>query len=107
MGLLCFLGIHDWDGCRCTKCSEGTRDEYHDYDNISGLCKKCGSKKETISYYIHYIPSSSSIASSSSNKKRGTMSKETKKYFGKSKPYWRGKYGSQGNPYGGYNSAKK
>ncbi len=35
---LCFLGIHSWDGCRCSKCGK-TRDAEHVWDGCT--CPKC------------------------------------------------------------------
>jgi len=39
MNLKCLLGIHEWNGCKCTRC--GTmRDKGHHWDGC--ICSKCG-----------------------------------------------------------------
>jgi hypothetical protein len=42
MSILCYIGIHSWDGCKCKNCGK-TRDENHSWkkDNCS-ICEKCG-----------------------------------------------------------------
>ena len=43
MSLSCKIGIHSWDGCKCTKCSK-IRDENHSWDGCK--CSKCGKTKD-------------------------------------------------------------
>lgn len=42
MSLLCNLGLHSWEGCKCIKCGK-VRDEQHSWkkDDCS-ICEKCG-----------------------------------------------------------------
>jgi hypothetical protein len=41
MNMLCFIGVHKWDGCMCTTCGK-TRDEGHDWNMDCEKCAKCG-----------------------------------------------------------------
>lgn len=41
MALKCKIGIHSWDGCKCTGCDK-TRDEQHDWSKDCEKCSKCG-----------------------------------------------------------------
>lgn len=41
MSLKCKIGIHNWDGCRCTQCDK-TRDNQHDWNQNCEKCSKCG-----------------------------------------------------------------
>jgi len=46
MALYCLFGIHNWDGCKCTKCGK-TKDENHEWDKKDcSVCKKCGKIKK-------------------------------------------------------------
>ena len=38
MGLMCLLGLHKWNGCKCTACQK-TRDEGHDWNGCK--CTTC------------------------------------------------------------------
>ncbi len=41
MSILCKIGIHKWDGCRCIYCGI-IRDEYHDWSIDCEKCVRCG-----------------------------------------------------------------
>jgi len=44
MGFMCYIGVHRWEGCKCTQCSK-TRDEGHRWDDGSTgkhVCEVCG-----------------------------------------------------------------
>jgi len=41
MALLCSIGFHSWDGCKCSTCGK-TRDEGHDLSEDCETCAKCG-----------------------------------------------------------------
>jgi ankyrin repeat protein len=41
MSISCFLGIHYWDHCKCSKCGK-TRDNNHDWSKNCEKCAKCG-----------------------------------------------------------------
>jgi uncharacterized protein (TIGR02145 family) len=43
MSILCKLGSHSWEGCKCSKCGK-TRDENHSWEGIT--CVKCGKIKD-------------------------------------------------------------
>ena len=43
MAFKCKIGLHSWNGCKCTEC-EKTRDELHVYDGC--ICLKCGKKRD-------------------------------------------------------------
>jgi uncharacterized protein (TIGR02145 family) len=42
MSFKCTLGIHTWDGCKCTECGK-IRDTEHDLTADCGKCSRCGS----------------------------------------------------------------
>ena len=41
MNISCLLGKHDWDKCKCTKCSK-IRDQDHDWSEDCECCNHCG-----------------------------------------------------------------
>lgn len=41
MSLKCKIGLHSWDGCKCSECKK-TRDEQHDWSKDCEECSKCG-----------------------------------------------------------------
>lgn len=41
MSIKCNLGIHSWDGCKCTECGK-SRDSEHDVKANCEVCAKCG-----------------------------------------------------------------
>ena len=41
MAFKCKIGLHTWDGCKCSKCGK-TRDEQHDWSKDCEKCSKCG-----------------------------------------------------------------
>jgi formylglycine-generating enzyme required for sulfatase activity len=41
MSIKCKIGLHSWEGCRCSKC-DSFRDEQHDWSKDCGKCFKCG-----------------------------------------------------------------
>lgn len=41
MSFKCIIGIHTWDGCKCSKCGK-TRDEQHDRTEDCEINSKCG-----------------------------------------------------------------
>jgi len=43
MSFKCAIGIHSWDGCKCSKCSK-TRDKEHTWDKC--ICSKCGKTRD-------------------------------------------------------------
>lgn len=43
MGILCTFGFHNWDGCKCTKCSK-IRDEKHNWKINCEMCSICNKK---------------------------------------------------------------
>ena len=44
MAILCHLGLHKWDGCKCSKCRE-CRDAEHKWNKDGCLCLKCSKEK--------------------------------------------------------------
>jgi uncharacterized protein (TIGR02145 family) len=47
MSLRCKLGIHEWDGCVCRRCS-GKRDKHHDWSKDCEVCARCGRSRKEI-----------------------------------------------------------
>lgn len=47
MGIACFFGLHDWNGCTCAKCAT-VKDEDHDWQKDCEKCFKCGATRENI-----------------------------------------------------------
>jgi len=47
-GLLCKIGLHQWNGCACTACP-ATRDEGHDWHGCT--CSHCGATREHDWYF--------------------------------------------------------
>ena len=45
MAFKCKLGIHSWNGCKCSECGK-TREEQHDWSNDCEKCSICGKTKE-------------------------------------------------------------
>ena len=43
MGFKCSLGMHDWDGCKCSSCGK-IRDKGHDWDGCK--CVSCGKTRD-------------------------------------------------------------
>ena len=43
MAWTCFMGLHRWDGCKCTKCGK-TRNEGHHWDGCK--CTRCGTTRD-------------------------------------------------------------
>jgi len=43
MSFKCKIGLHSWDGCKCTECQK-IRNEQHDWDGCK--CKKCGETRD-------------------------------------------------------------
>jgi len=41
MSFKCKIGLHSWDGCKCTECGK-IRDEGHDVSADCGKCARCG-----------------------------------------------------------------
>jgi uncharacterized protein (TIGR02145 family) len=41
MSFKCNVGLHTWDGCKCSICSK-TRDAEHDISTDCGKCSRCG-----------------------------------------------------------------
>ena len=41
MNLKCSMGMHEWTGCKCSKCGK-SRDEGHDWATDCEKCAKCG-----------------------------------------------------------------
>ncbi len=41
MSLKCSIGMHAWNGCKCSACGK-TRDEQHDVTGGCGKCTRCG-----------------------------------------------------------------
>jgi uncharacterized protein (TIGR02145 family) len=41
MSLKCKVGIHSWDGCKCSECGK-FRDEEHEVSADCGVCSRCG-----------------------------------------------------------------
>lgn len=41
MGIKCMIGIHDWQGCKCSQCGK-TRDQDHDWKKDCEKCSRCG-----------------------------------------------------------------
>lgn len=41
MAFNCTIGLHKWDGCKCTECGE-IRDTHHEWSNDFENCLKCG-----------------------------------------------------------------
>ena len=41
MGLSCKIGIHNWNGCKCSKCGK-ERDKEHDWNSNCERCERCG-----------------------------------------------------------------
>ena len=41
MSFKCKIGLHSWDGCKCTICGK-TRDAEHDTSADCGKCSRCG-----------------------------------------------------------------
>lgn len=41
MSFKCNIGLHTWDGCKCTECG-ATRDKEHDNKADCGKCARCG-----------------------------------------------------------------
>ncbi len=41
MPISCILGFHNWDGCKCSRCSK-TRDDGHDWSKDCKKCSRCG-----------------------------------------------------------------
>ena len=46
MALLCALGLHSWESCKCTGCGK-TRDEGHDWSKDCDKCSRCGNTRLT------------------------------------------------------------
>ena len=45
MTFYCKIGLHSWNGCKCTKCSK-VRNEEHDWSRDCDKCSKCGQKRK-------------------------------------------------------------
>ncbi len=45
MAFKCKIGLHSWNGCKCSDC-EKTRDEQHDWSNDCEKCSKCGKTRD-------------------------------------------------------------
>ncbi|HBL76925.1 MAG: hypothetical protein A2W90_00840 [Bacteroidetes bacterium GWF2_42_66] len=45
MAFKCKIGLHSWNGCKCSEC-EKTRDEQHDWSADCEKCSKCGKIRE-------------------------------------------------------------
>ena len=45
MAFKCKIGLHSWNGCKCSGC-EKTRDEQHDWTKDCEKCSKCGKARE-------------------------------------------------------------
>jgi uncharacterized protein (TIGR02145 family) len=41
MSFKCKIGLHSWDGCKCSECGK-TRDAEHETSKDCGVCSKCG-----------------------------------------------------------------
>jgi Zn ribbon nucleic-acid-binding protein len=48
MSLKCFIGLHSWDGCKCSDC-EKVRYKEHDWDGCK--CNKCGKTRQMDIYH--------------------------------------------------------
>jgi len=44
MSLKCLVGIHEWVGCKCSRCGR-TRDEGHDWSKDCEKCTRCGADR--------------------------------------------------------------
>ena len=44
MNLTCWIGKHEWTGCRCSACRK-TRDEGHDWTEDCEKCSRCGASR--------------------------------------------------------------
>jgi hypothetical protein len=44
MGLMCLIGKHKWDGCKCLVCGK-TRNEGHDWKKDCQKCSRCGMER--------------------------------------------------------------
>jgi len=47
MSLNCKIGLHKWDGCKCSNCGT-TRNEHHVYTNDCGTCSICGTTHDEL-----------------------------------------------------------
>lgn len=45
MSVLCRLGLHNWQGCKCLSCGQ-TRDSGHDWSHDCGVCALSALKGE-------------------------------------------------------------
>ena len=44
MGIMCLLGLHRWQGCKCSACGK-TRDKGHDWTRDCERCEACGTTR--------------------------------------------------------------
>ena len=47
MNIICKLGFHSWNGCKCRKCSI-TRDEQHNWKKNCEKCSICNKSRENV-----------------------------------------------------------
>ncbi|MFZ4771413.1 MAG: hypothetical protein ACOYLO_14615 [Ferruginibacter sp.] len=45
MTFKCKIGLHSWDGCKCSECSK-TKDVGHDWSKDCEKCSKCGQTRD-------------------------------------------------------------
>lgn len=45
MNLMCALGLHNWNGCKCTSCLK-VRDAEHDWTKDCERCSTCGARRQ-------------------------------------------------------------
>jgi len=45
MSFKCKIGLHSWNGCKCSKCGK-TRDEQHNWSKDCKKCSNCGKTRE-------------------------------------------------------------
>lgn len=45
MTFKCKIGLHTWDGCKCSACGKVRKDQ-HDWSKDCEKCSKCSNKRE-------------------------------------------------------------
>lgn len=45
MSLKCLIGLHEWNGCKCSACGKA-RDAQHDWSKDCEECARCGKRSE-------------------------------------------------------------
>src|SRR5271165_462049 len=51
MNVICILGFHKWQGCKCQKCGK-VRSEAHDWRKDCEKCARCGSTRPNVHGWI-------------------------------------------------------